>query len=183
MQPPPPMPPHAGPGREFQGRVRRVEALVAALEACPDPAAREGARELVRALLDLHAAGLAKVLHLASLPGEPGLALVDRFARDGLVGSLLLLHGLHPVAPEVRVAEAPDRVRPRLRARGGDVELLGVGAEVVRLRLRGDPSSGPALRLAVEEAVVEAAPDVPAIDIEEAWDRPPSGRVPLPLLG
>jgi hypothetical protein len=165
----------AAEDQEFQRRMRRVEALVAALEACPDAAARESARELVRALLDLHAAGLAQMLRLA----EQGA--VDRFARDGLVGSLLLLHGLHPVPVEGRVAQALERVRAGLRARGADVELLEATAEVVRVRLRGDPSAGPALRGAVKGAVIDAAPDVPVVAVEEAWDRPSSGRIPLPL--
>jgi hypothetical protein len=168
----------AAEDQEFQRRLRRVEALVAALEACPDPAAREAARELVRTLLDLHAAGLAKMLALAAEP-----AVVDRFARDGLVGSLLLLHGLHPVPVEGRVAHALERLRAGLRTRGADVELLEATAEVVRVRLRGDPSAGPALRVAVEGAVLEAAPDVAVVAVEEAWDRPPDGRIPLSLLG
>jgi Fe-S cluster biogenesis protein NfuA len=173
----------APPDRDYQGRVERVEALVRALEACPDAAAREGARELVRALLDLHAAGLTRMLDLASQAGEPGRALVDRLARDGLVGSLLLLHGLHPVPVERRVAEALERVRPSLRRQGGDVELLEATGGVIRVRLRGDQSAGPWLRHAVEEALTEAAADVPAVAFEEAWDLAPSGRVPLPILG
>jgi hypothetical protein len=67
--------------------MRRIEVLVQALEACPSPAAREGARELVRALLDLHAAGLARMLDLAGESGEPGRDLVARFGQDGLVSN------------------------------------------------------------------------------------------------
>ena len=55
--------------------------------------------------------------------------------------------------------------------------------EMIRVRLRGDPSSGPALRLAVEEALTEVAADVPTLEVEEAWDRDPAGRVSLPLTG
>jgi hypothetical protein len=162
--------------QKLQRRLRRVEALVASLEACPDRSAREGARELVRTLLDLHAAGLAKMLRLA---GEAAPDVVERFAGDGLVGSLLLLHDLHPVS-------APERVRRalgRLRGGAGEVEVLEATAEAVRIRLRGDPSAGPALRRAVEEALTEAAPDVPVVTVEELWDRPPPGRIPLPLRG
>jgi hypothetical protein len=137
---------------------------------------------LVRALLDLHAAGLARVLELASQAGEPGRDLVARLGQDGLVSNLLVLHGLHPVPLAERVAGALDRVRPRLRAWGADVELVEAAGEVVRARLRGNPSDGPALRAAVEEAILEAAPDVQLLSLEEAWDRPSSGRVPLPLL-
>jgi hypothetical protein len=61
--------------------------------------------------------------------------------------------------------------------------LLEATTEAVRIRLRGDPSTGPALRRAVEEAVTEAAPDVPVVTIEEFWDRHSPGRIPLPLRG
>jgi hypothetical protein len=161
--------------REFPNRMRRIEALVQALEACPDPAAREAARELVRALLDLHAAGLAKMLDLAAQPGE---TVGERFGRDPLVASLLLLHGLHPIPVADRVARSVERL-----ARNGDVELLEATEQRVRVRLRGDPSAGPTLRRAVEAAILEAAPDVSAVVVEESWDRAASGRVPLPLLG
>jgi hypothetical protein len=53
---------------------------------------------------------------------------------------------------------------------------------MIRVRLRGDPSSGPALRLAVEEALTEVAADVPILEVQEAWDRDAAGRVPLTLI-
>jgi hypothetical protein len=160
---------------DFPERLRRIEALVQALEACPDRTAREAARELVRALLDLHAAGLARMLDLVAPPAEPGVNTTERFVRDRLVSSLLLLHGLHPVPVADRVARALGRL--------GDVELLEATAQRVRVRLRGDPAAEASLRRAVEEAVVESAPDVAAVVIEEAWDRPAAARVALPLVG
>jgi hypothetical protein len=163
-------------GREFRERLARVEDLVSTLEACPDPVAREAARELVRSLLDLHAAGLTKVLELS----EP--TITTRLAADGLVSSLLLLHGLHPHSAEQRVTAALERARPQFRTLGGSVELISATNELVRLRLGGDPSVGAELRTAVESLVIEAVPDVTAIEFEEAWDRLPDGRVPLPLL-
>ena len=82
------------------------------------------------------------MLDLAAQAGESGQAFVERCARDGLVSSLLLLHGIHPVPVERRVAEALERLRPRLRSSGGDVELVRATGEVIRVRLRGDASSG-----------------------------------------
>lgn len=163
-------------GREFRDRMGRVESLVNALEALPDTAARAAARELVRALLDLHAAGLERVLSMA------GTDLAVRFADEELVSSLLLLHGLHPLRAADRVNRALERARTKLHALGGDVELKDATEEVVRLRLRGDAEAEPALRVEIEELIVAAVPDVTAIEFEEAWDRPPDGRVPLPLF-
>lgn len=162
--------------REFRDRFARVEELVGTLEACPDPVTREASRELVRALLDLHAAGLGKILELADA------ALETHLVADRLVSSLLLLHGLHPHTAEQRVNAALDRAGPQLRKLGGTVELISATEELVRFRLGGDPSSAPDLRAAAEALVIEAVPDVTAIEFEEAWDRAPDGRVPLPLL-
>jgi hypothetical protein len=161
---------------DFRQRLARVEGLVQALESLPDTAAREAARELTRCLLDLHAAGLKRLLDLAG--GE----VTTRLAGDGLVSSLLLLHGLHPQSAETRVANALERSRSRLRTLGGDVELISATEELVRLRLCGDPDAAHALRDAAEELVVAAVPDVAALEFEEAWDRPPGGRTPLPVV-
>ena len=89
---------------------------------------------------------------------------------------LLLLYGLHPVPLETRVMGALDKVRPYLDSHGGNVELLGVADGVVRLRLQGScktcPSSAMTLKLAIEEAVYAAAPDVAAIEAEGVSEPP-----------
>ena len=77
---------------DFRQQLNRVEALIGVLEQRPDPAALAAARELVRTLLDLHAAGLSRILDTAGRESS----LVGRLADDDLVGSLFLLHGLHP---------------------------------------------------------------------------------------
>ena len=148
---------------DFRERVNRVEALVGALEKCPDPTAREASRELVRTLLDLHAAGLTKVLELAGGDGT----LIDQFADDELISSLLLLHGLHP-HPATRTCaayQALEQARPRFRSMGGDIDLIDASEEVVRLRIRGEL----AVRAVAEEAVLRAAPGA-VVEIEEASD-------------
>ena len=71
---------------------------------------------------------------------------------------------LHPIDAETRVKGALDEVRPYLESHGGDVELLGVGEGTVRLRLEGScsgcPSSAMTLKLAIEDAIHKAAPEV-----------------------
>lgn len=156
---------------DFRERLTRVEALVGALERCPDPAAREAARDLVRTLLDLHAAGLGRVLDVAGRES----ALVERLATDDLVSSLLLLHGLHPHPAARRVARALERVR----SLGGDVELIQATDEVVRLRVRGALARSD--WAAAADAVTAAAPDA-RLEIEEVVDPARAGRVPLPLV-
>ena len=121
---------------------------------------------------------------LVSQAGEPGGAIIDRFVQDDLVASLLLLYELHPVDLETRVRQALDKVRLSVRAHGGHVELLSIADGVVRLRLQdsshGGASSAMMLKLAIEEAIYETAPDVAALEVEGMVEQPsPSGFVPL----
>jgi hypothetical protein len=162
----------------FPQRVRRIEALATALDGIADPATRTSARELMQAVLELHGAGLARLLQLVAEAGPPGRSLLDRFREDSLVASLLLLHGLHPLDVETRVRQALNRVGPHLASHGVAVELLGVAGQVVRLRFDGP---WPALRGVLEEAILEAAPDVAALEVVERGE-PGAGRVSLPII-
>ena len=69
-------------------------------------------------------------------------------------------------------------MRPFLAHHDGDVELLAVDPELgaVRLRLLGScdgcPSSAVTLQLAVERAIVEAAPEVVRIDVDDVAPAP-----------
>ena len=66
---------------------------------------------------------------------KAGDELVGELARDELVGSLLLLYGLHPLDLETRVRQALEKVQPTLRSRGGSAELLELTEGAVRVRL------------------------------------------------
>ena len=167
--------------------IQRIDELVREIETMPDPEARGSALELVQSLMELHGAGIERMMEIAAEAGEPGYGLIDGFARDELVGGLLLLYGLHPVALETRVMQALDKVRPYLQSHGGNVEVLGIEDGVVRLRLQGSckscPSSAMTLKLAIEEAIYEAAPDVASIEAEGVLEPPaPSSFVPLGRL-
>ena len=164
--------------------MRQVEGLIRKIESLPDPEARSAAVELMQALMDFHGAGLDRLMEIVAEAGEAGYAVFDRFAEDEMVASLLLLYGLHPVPLETRVLGALDKVRPYLDSHGGNVELLGVEGGTVRLRLQGScktcPSSAMTLKLAIEEAIYAAAPDVAAIEAEGVWEPPaPAGFVQI----
>jgi Fe-S cluster biogenesis protein NfuA len=157
--------------------MQQVEALVRKMEGLPDPEARASAVELVQALMEFHGAGLERMMEIVAESGAGASVLFDRFAGDGLVGSLLLIYGLHPLTLEERVARALERVRPLLDSHGGSVELVGIDEGVVRLRLQGSckscPSSSVTLKLAIEEAIYESAPDVAGIEAEGAPEQTP----------
>lgn len=152
---------------DLQQRIGRIDELVGQIEgAAPEPV-RESVRELVNVLLDVHGSGLESVLDALFVAG--GQEAVDAVAEDELVGSLLLLHGLHPLRRDARVARALESVRPYLQSHGGDVELVEVtDGGTLRVRLEGScdgcPSSSATLKYAIEEAVYKAAPDI--VDIE-----------------
>jgi len=148
----------------------RIEQLLDDLRTTADPPTRDLAEELLRLVSDLYGAGLARAMELAA---EQAPVLVDAFLADDLLASLLLVHGLHPESLERRVEAALEQVRPLLGAHAGDVELLDIDAEAgaVRLRLLGScdgcPSSSVTLQLAVERAIVEAAPEIVRIDVDQ----------------
>jgi Fe-S cluster biogenesis protein NfuA len=161
---------------ESQQLIERIEELVRKIEAMADPEARATGVELLQSLMELNGAGVERMLELTAATGATGAALIEGFARDELVRGLLLLYGLHPVALETRVAQGLEKVRPYLRSHGGNVELLGVEEGVVRLRLqvsgKSCPSTTATLKLAIEDAIYEAAPDVAAIEAEGVPETP-----------
>jgi Fe-S cluster biogenesis protein NfuA len=153
--------------RDARILVGRTEALLGGLD--------DAALEAVQALVALYGEGLARILAKVEAP------LIEELAADELVSHLMLLHDLHPVGIEQRVREALEGVAPHLAAHGGGVELLGIEDGVARLVLRGHcdgcPSSAATLRLAVENAIRMAAPELQAIEAEGMVE-PPSGAAP-----
>jgi Fe-S cluster biogenesis protein NfuA len=174
--------------KDFQTKIQRIGELVGQLENIPDAETRTGAKALVQLLLDLHAAGLERVMEIMAKSGEPGLSTIDDLGRDPLVSSLLVLYGLHPLDFEGRVAQAVEKVRPHVRKGGGELQLLSTESGVVRLQLQvtghGCGSTGKTLKAMVEDALYEAAPDMGRLLIEGLEQQPgSSGFVPLGKLG
>jgi Fe-S cluster biogenesis protein NfuA len=173
---------------DFQRRMQRIEALVHEIEAVADPRIQSRAVELVSLLMELHGAGIARMLELLSDVRATAASAPQQFAADPLVSSLLLLYGLHPTDLETRVHQALDKVRPLLKSHGGNVELIGIDDGVVRLQLQGSchgcPSSTQTLHGAIEAAIYEFAPDIAELKVEGvAVASPPiSGFVPLEQL-
>jgi Fe-S cluster biogenesis protein NfuA/nitrite reductase/ring-hydroxylating ferredoxin subunit len=159
----------------LQERVARMEMLLGEIEALEDPNARSKAAEVVQVLLELYGEGLARMMDTIA-EGEEREKTFDAFAGDELISHLLLLHGLHPLDVETRVVRALEEVRPYLQSHGGNVELLGVEGGVARLRMQGScsgcPSSTMTLKLAIEEAIQKAAPDLDGIEAEGVVEEP-----------
>jgi Fe-S cluster biogenesis protein NfuA/nitrite reductase/ring-hydroxylating ferredoxin subunit len=160
----------------------RIQALLDA-SAAGGAAAGERAEQLVREVTDLYGAGLQRLMALAARAAPD---VVDDLVADDLVASLLLVHGLHPHPVERRVTDALDTVRPYLGSHGGDVHLLAVDGEVVRLRFSGScttcPSSAVTLELAVEDAVRAAAPEISTIEVVVAQESDSGTVIPAESL-
>lgn len=164
--------------------VERFQELVARLESIDDVEARGTAEDLIGTMLELYGEGLERIV--GALDAAPEVR--DALAQDGVVASLLLIHGLYPVPLAERVEAALVSVRPYLESHGGGVELVRIEEGVAHLRLRGScdgcPASASTLELAIREALDEAAPDLDGIEVEGLVE--PSARRPqrlLPLAG
>jgi Fe-S cluster biogenesis protein NfuA len=148
---------------EVLERVERVEELLAGVE--DDPRALAA----IQALVELYGEGLRRIADHGGVSEE--------LAGDELVSHLLLVHDLHPVDVETRVARALEDVRPYLGSHGGDVELIGVAGGVARLRLNGTcsgcQSSAVTLKHSIEAAIMRAAPDLAGVEAEGLEERPP----------
>jgi Fe-S cluster biogenesis protein NfuA len=160
-----------GNGEYPQQALHRLEELIRALDAHTDPAAKETARELLTLVLDLHGMGLAKLMGIVTTT-EGGTTILARLVDDEQVRAMLLLHGLHPDDLETRVRRAVDRLRPHLGVHGLRLDVVEIASGTVRLRLHGSGAAtikAPLLWTLpgeIEDAVVEAAPDVEKILID-----------------
>jgi Fe-S cluster biogenesis protein NfuA len=161
-------PPQRG---QFRLQTERVEKLAARLESAGDPEIRATALELVQSVIELHGGALERMID--SLMRTPeGERALEEAVEDDLVSAMLMLHNLHPDDMETRVLRGLEKARPYLKSHGGDVELVSVRDGIVRLRLHGTcgscPSSSVTLKSAVEDALLEAAPDIVEIVSENA---------------
>ncbi len=173
--------------------VERVQDLLGSLDEIADPLAQARVQELVGAVLELYGAGLDRILGILTDAGDAGLPIRDELLDDGIVASLLLIHGLYPVPLEERVVQALDSVRPFLASHGGNVELLSVEDGIARLQLQGScngcPSSAATLEHALREAIDAAAPDLlgleveGAVGLEDVQDDKPGLSLPMVQVG
>ncbi|MEW2304404.1 NifU family protein [Streptomyces sp. NPDC006655] len=167
-------------GPAVEARLARLDTLLEGLETAQGPAGRS-AVEAVRLLIEVYGEALARVLDRADAP------LAASLADDELLDHLLVLHDIHPEAPERRAARAVERLRPAVRERGGDVEWAGTEGEVGRVRLASGGGCGSGcgggtteVTDAVREAVLAAAPELAGV--EPVAEAPAPAFVPLDSL-
>lgn len=143
----------------------RIDVLLDEVQRRAEPEVTDKVEELVRAVLSLHGAGLEQLL------GRLDESQVRGLLEDDLVAGMLLLHDLHPDDVATRIQAALDSVRPYLGSHAGGIDYLGIDDDgIVHLRLQGScegcPGSTATVRLTVENAVLDAAPEAVAVDVE-----------------
>lgn len=155
--------------KEFQRKIQRLGALVGELEQAPAAGPNITAKELVQLLMEVHGAGVERIMEIIFESGAPGEEIIARLGCDPITRSLLLLYSLHPDDLETRVAAALETARPRLRKLGGEAELIAIHDGAVEVRLRGPErscgSTTANLRSILEESIYESAPDVGSLTI------------------
>lgn len=144
---------------EFDQAVAELETLIATLE-------REGDE---RGLL---------LLELVDAIHRPALEAIMAGKPDHPVALAVLgMYDLAEIDDWVIVQEALDDVRPYIESHGGELELLGVDAGVVRLRMAGAcegcAASALTLRRGIEAALRENYPAFKEV-VAEGPSRPPA---------
>src|SRR5690349_4502995 len=94
--------------REATGQGVTLDALLDDLESFPDPEARERMTAIMQGLMAFYGEGLARILSIIEQHDNPEVCtdVLAALTDDDLVAHLLLLHDLHPVPVEIRVARA-----------------------------------------------------------------------------
>lgn len=164
---------------EFQQRLESIESVIRQIEAAGDPNVRTAARELVQLVMELHGAGLERILEILRSNAEAGQSLLGSLGRDEMVSSLLVLYGLHPLSLDERVHQAIEKTNRQMRSRSATVELVRLEDGALRLNLKAN-GHGPALKEVVEAAIWQAAPDITSLVIDGAEEK--QGFVPLEML-
>ncbi len=172
--------------KDFQKRVQKIGELVQNLETIADPALRTSVKELMQSLMDLHGAGLERILEIVFQAGEPGARIIDDLGQDPLVSSLLILYGLHPEELPARVELKLHQIQSKLHKMGAEASLISAADGTVRVRASVDSHAcGSTARTAqaiIEEAIYEAAPDLKSLVIEGFDEPAPSGFVAVEKL-
>jgi hypothetical protein len=154
---------------ELQAESARVERLLAELRHLLPLPAWQRVEDALRAVVRLYGAGLARSLAHARAAGASSPAFDELLCGDELLASLLVLHGLHPLATRERVERALAGVRAALGLADDALVLVRVSAGVLVLEA-GPGIGGGAMSRGLAEATIRrvletAAPELTSIEL------------------
>jgi len=166
-----------------QAWVDKIEVLVREAESISDPKARSVTIDLLRAVLDFHAAGLERVLEIINESGSGGEAIMERIATEDLTSSMLLLHDLHPDDLETRINRAVHKLQDVFLSLGAKLSLLSIEPGTVRFHFESQRAwSGAPLKTSIEKAIFQAAPEITSVVVEGVKETPAADFVPVSEL-
>ncbi|HTU73450.1 MAG TPA: NifU family protein [Trebonia sp.] len=159
-------------GPQIEERLALLDLLLDQIERVPGPGS-ELALDAVATLTAIYGEALARVVDVM-----PGAAA--GLAADELLGHLLTLHGLSPVPAWDRIVAALKDVG----AQGGDIRLASLDGAVARVQLaaHGCSSATAPLRAAITDAVLAAAPELAAVEVEAAPVTAEPALIPVEAL-
>jgi hypothetical protein len=160
--------------------VDKIEVLVREAQSISDPAARNITIDLLRAVLDFHAAGLERILDTIFESGPAGELIIEKIAADEIAGSMLLLHDMHPDDLETRLNRAVVRLQDMFASVGAKLSLVSVEPGTVHVRFESERTwSAVPVRASIEKVIFQAAPEIATVVLEGLKDTPPNGFVPV----
>jgi hypothetical protein len=170
----------------FRDRVQQIGERVQELESIGDRALQSKAKELVQSLMELHGSAVERMLEVIFQSENAGARMIDELGEDPLVSSLLILYGLHPEDVQTRVEKKLTQLKSRLYKMGAEVTSIAVNDSEVRVRVNIEGhtcgSTSQNVRLVVEDAVYEAAPDLKSLVVEGLQEPSSSGFVAMDAL-
>ncbi|MBX3162692.1 MAG: hypothetical protein KF773_42415 [Deltaproteobacteria bacterium] len=147
---------------EIEHLLDEIRALVTA------PAWQRIERALGR-VVRLYGAGLGRALEHARAAGAEPAVFDELVAGDDLLGSLLVLHGLHPRTLDERVRGALATAREELGVPEDELELVAISGGRVELRaahaLGGGAMSARVAEGAIRKVIEAVAPEITAVEI------------------
>ncbi len=136
---------------EFTGRSEHIEELVRRLRSQGDLGTRALAKELLQCVLKLHAGALEQILEaIADMPD--GDATLRRIGQNVLVASVLSLHGIFPLAPELESEADGNCASLVLRSHEAGAKVIPIERGSARLRLPGEWTNSSVFSFRSEDA-------------------------------
>ncbi|HEY1558546.1 MAG TPA: hypothetical protein VGF94_27170 [Kofleriaceae bacterium] len=158
-----------GDEAELQAESAEIERLLEELRELVPLPAWQRVEEVLRRVVRLYGEGLSRALDHARAAGATG-ELDTRLCDDELLASLLVLHGLHPMTTEQRLARALASLRAELQLGDDELAFAELADGVVVLTASrglhtGAMSTDLAQRL-IQRALEIAAPEITGVRID-----------------
>lgn len=170
---------------EFQKHAEEIERLVQRVSSIADDDARTAALELLRSLMNFHGGVVSRIVELLSDSDGTGRTALKKLGSDPLICGALVLYGVHPVPLNERVTCALHKVAAQLRKHSASAEIIEIADTVVRVKVHssghGCGSSPATVKELVEQAILEAAPEVVEV-VTEGLLPSASGFVPVNMI-